>query len=191
MQPADGLENFNRILITALLAYVNKYQSDWEECLPAMLYSYHNTVHSATGFTPHQLLFGWTPMDLRAPFGASDLNLSADCSSIDQWLKTRQDQFDKARISLEYARAAMLRAHKKGAVSYTYSVGDLVKVTTDHLTVRATTASFGTCINSSCNTTEPIIIGCKRCNDTQPNTRNTICKLIGFTRQIIDLQIEF
>jgi hypothetical protein len=32
----------------------------------------------------------------------------------------------------------MLRAHKKGAVSYTYSVGDLVKVTIDHLTVRAT-----------------------------------------------------
>jgi hypothetical protein len=31
----------------------------------------------------------------------------------------------------------MLRAHKKGAVSYTYSVGDKVKVSTDHLTVRA------------------------------------------------------
>jgi putative transposase len=35
----DGqTENFNRTLITALRAYVNKYHSDWEECLPALLY---------------------------------------------------------------------------------------------------------------------------------------------------------
>jgi hypothetical protein len=55
----DGqTENFNRILITALRYLVNRYHSDWEECLPSVLYAYHNSVHSYTGFTPHQLLFG-------------------------------------------------------------------------------------------------------------------------------------
>jgi hypothetical protein len=133
----DGqTENFNRILITALRAYINKYHTDWEECLPAMLYSYHNTIHSATGFTPHHLLFGWSPIDLRAPFGAAELALSADSSNVDSWLQKRQAELRKAKISLEYARSAMLRAHKKGAVSYHYNNGDQVKVSTNHLSVR-------------------------------------------------------
>jgi Integrase core domain len=134
----DGqTENFNRILITALRAYVNKYHSDWEQCLPALLYSYHNTVHSSTGFTPHHLLFGWTPADLRAPFQAAGLKLSTDCKRIDKWLLTRAAEFDKARISMEYARQAMIRAHKKGQVSHPYKAGDQVKVSTEHLTIRA------------------------------------------------------
>jgi hypothetical protein len=97
----DGqTENFNRTLIIALRAFVNKYQTDWE-CLPAILHSYHNTIHSSTGFTPHQLLFDWTPTDFCAPFGAAELQLSADCSAVDSWLQTRQEQLRKAQISLE------------------------------------------------------------------------------------------
>jgi hypothetical protein len=71
----DGqTENFHKTLLSVLKAFVNKYHSNWEECIPAALYAYHNTVHSATGFTPHQLLFGWTPQDLRVPFVAAELN---------------------------------------------------------------------------------------------------------------------
>jgi hypothetical protein len=44
---------------------------------------------------------------------------------------------EKAQLSLEYARSAMLRAHKKGTVSYAYDVGDQVKVSTENLPVRA------------------------------------------------------
>jgi hypothetical protein len=123
-------------MITALRAYVNKYHTDWEECLPALLYSYHNTVHSATGFTPHHALFGWTPTDLRAPFQAAALKLNTDCSPVDRWLKSRASELEKARVSMEYARQAMLRAHKKGIVSYDYKKGDQVKVSTEHLTPR-------------------------------------------------------
>jgi hypothetical protein len=54
-----------------------------------------------------------------------------------QGLFTRAEELDKARISLEYARQAMLRAHKKGLVSHPYKLGDLVKVSTEHLMVRA------------------------------------------------------
>jgi hypothetical protein len=135
----DGqTENFNRIFITALRAFVNRYHTDWEECLPAILYSYHNTVHSSTGYTPHQLLFGWSPTDVRAPFAAAALKLTKDCSDIDRWLIERAEDLKKAQVSLEYARAAMVRAHKKGVKSYTYKAGDQVKVTTEHLPVRGT-----------------------------------------------------
>jgi hypothetical protein len=132
------LLQFNRILITALRAFVNRYHTDWEECLPAILYSYHNTVHSSTGYTPHQLLFGWTPTDMRAPFAAVASKLTTDCSKVARWLTDRVEDLKKAQISLEYARAAMGRAHKTGVMSHEHKTGDQVKVTTEHLAVRAT-----------------------------------------------------
>ena len=90
-----------------------KYHSNWEECIPSVLYAYHNTVHSATGFTPHQLLFGWTPIcvdtDLRVPFVAAKLNKSNISSNVDGWLELRRQQLQRANVHMEYARAAMLK----------------------------------------------------------------------------------
>jgi hypothetical protein len=82
------------------------------------------------------LLFGWTPTDFRSSFGAAELQLSADCSAVDSWLQTRQEQLRKAQISLEFAHSAILRAHENGTVSHTFSPGDQVKVTTEILSVK-------------------------------------------------------
>ena len=65
---ADGqIEDFHRTLVSMMRAFVNKYHSSWEDILPSLLYAYHNTIHLATGYTPHCLLFDWTPRDLRVP----------------------------------------------------------------------------------------------------------------------------
>lgn len=58
-------ENFRKIILSMPKAFVfefdlNKYHSDWEDCISTVLYSYHNTVHSATGDKPHHTLLGWT-----------------------------------------------------------------------------------------------------------------------------------
>ena len=60
-------ERFHSTMLTTLRAFVNHHHSDWSEHIPAMLYAYHNTMHTATGYTPHMLLFGWSPRNLRAP----------------------------------------------------------------------------------------------------------------------------
>lgn len=85
------------------------------------------------------MLFGWSPADLRAPFQAHALQ-SSPADSIDAWLKLRMQQLSKAKVSLEYARQAVLRAHKKSAHSRQHHVGDQVKVSTAHLVPRAATA---------------------------------------------------
>lgn len=92
-----------------------------------MLYSYHNTVHTDTGITPHQNLFRCTPIDLRAPFQTAALKLSTGCKRFENWLQALAVEFEKARISTEYVRQAMIRAHKKGVVSHPYKIGDQVK----------------------------------------------------------------
>jgi hypothetical protein len=93
----DGqTEQFNHTLLQMLRCFVNKYHSDWALHIPALLYAYHNTVHSATGFTPHRLLFGWCPRDIRAPL------LSPEASSgdpdIDKWLHDRRRDLQQAQV---------------------------------------------------------------------------------------------
>lgn len=56
-----------------LRGFVNKYHSNWESLIPSLLYAYDNTIHPATGYTPHQVLFGWTPRDLRVPLLLADV----------------------------------------------------------------------------------------------------------------------
>jgi hypothetical protein len=92
-------------------------------------------MHTATGYTPHMLLFGGSPRDLRAPLAAPDNSGNRD---IDVWLRSRKGAFEKANVSLVAARAAMIRAQKATGKHHTYKSGDLVKVSTRVLPLRAT-----------------------------------------------------
>jgi transposase InsO family protein len=56
-QTDGGSERFQSTLLQILGLFLNHHHSDWSEHIPAMLYAHHNTIHSATGFTPHMLLF--------------------------------------------------------------------------------------------------------------------------------------
>jgi transposase InsO family protein len=132
----DGeTERFHSTLLQMLRCFVSRYQNDWSSHIPAMLYAYHNTVHTATGYTPHMLLFGWSPRDLRAPLAAEEKSGDKD---VDLWLRSRRRAFEKAQVSLEAARAAMIRAQKHADNYHTYEVGDQVKVSTRVLPLRAT-----------------------------------------------------
>jgi hypothetical protein len=131
-QTDRSTEVFYKTLLTALKGFSNAYHTNWSKILPELLYAYQNTVHSATGFTPHCLLFGWIPRDLRAPLTKPD---DTNCDDVEVWLKKRADQFCTAQIRLENARAAMIRARRFEFVPE-YQVGDLVKVSTRVLPLR-------------------------------------------------------
>jgi hypothetical protein len=132
----DGqTEQFNSTLLQMLRCFVGKYHTDWPQHIPALLYAYHNTVHTATGYTPHKLLFGWSPRDLRAPLSCPDAKSCGD-RDIEQWLRDRKSELKQAQVSMEVARQAMIRARKAALYPTEYKVGDKVKVSTDALPVR-------------------------------------------------------
>ena len=57
----------NRILSQLLRAIIQKNLKSWEECLPFVEFAYNRTVHSTTGFSPFEIIYGFnplTPMDL-------------------------------------------------------------------------------------------------------------------------------
>jgi RNase H-like domain found in reverse transcriptase/Integrase zinc binding domain/Integrase core domain len=127
-QTDGSTERFNRTLLTLLRGAVNPYHSDWEAQVPAVLYAYRNTVHSATGFTPHYLLFGWEPTDLRVPLSAFPHPSSHP--DIGAFLGRRAEEFKLAQRNIEHARQAMISARKASANAHTYAENDLVKVST-------------------------------------------------------------
>jgi hypothetical protein len=90
-----------------LRAYVNQYHTDWPRHIPSLVYAYNNNVHcSSTEFTPHRLLFGWCPRDIRAPLQSVH---TIDCD-VDTILSRCKTDFVKAKLSLEQARQRMIKA---------------------------------------------------------------------------------
>jgi hypothetical protein len=63
-QTAGQSECLNRTFRSLLRATINQLKGDGETHLPTVVYAYDTTVHSATGFTPHFLLYGWQPTDI-------------------------------------------------------------------------------------------------------------------------------
>jgi transposase InsO family protein len=84
-QTDGSTERFNRTLLTMLQTCCRKSPETRDKHLPSLLYAYNNTVHSSTGYTPHFLLFGWQPIDLRVPIAFQQ---HSDHSDIDSFLSS-------------------------------------------------------------------------------------------------------
>jgi transposase InsO family protein len=52
-----SIERSHHVLAECFRYYVNEDQINWDEWVPFSTYVYNTTVHSATGFTPFELLF--------------------------------------------------------------------------------------------------------------------------------------
>ena len=57
-QSQGGLECSHRVLAEYLCHYVSEDQANWDSWVPFATYVYNTTQHSATGYTPFELLFG-------------------------------------------------------------------------------------------------------------------------------------
>lgn len=57
-QTGGQTERFHSTMLQMMRAFVNHHHSNCSEHIPPLLYAYHNTIHKATGSTPHMLLFG-------------------------------------------------------------------------------------------------------------------------------------
>jgi transposase InsO family protein len=56
-----SIERNHRVLAEYLRHYVREDQTDWDEWVPYATFAYNTSEHSATGYTPFELLFGHPP----------------------------------------------------------------------------------------------------------------------------------
>ncbi|KAL4348585.1 hypothetical protein GQ457_17G008700 [Hibiscus cannabinus] len=59
----DGqTEVINRILGALLRSVVGKNVRNWENCLPFVEFAYNRSIHSSTGYSPFELVYGFNPL---------------------------------------------------------------------------------------------------------------------------------
>ncbi|XP_040963814.1 uncharacterized protein, partial [Gossypium hirsutum] len=85
----DGqTEVVNRILSTLLRAIIRKNLKAWEECLPHVEFAYNRAIHSATKYSPFEIVYGFNPL---TPFDLMPLHWV--------WLHMRKERFPMQRRS--------------------------------------------------------------------------------------------
>ena len=53
------IEAFNKTIIKILSKTIHKYAEKWHEFLPLVLWAYHTSHRTSTGFTPFSLVYGF------------------------------------------------------------------------------------------------------------------------------------
>jgi transposase InsO family protein len=133
---SDGMvERMNRVVNAMLRQYVNELQSDWDQYLPLCSIAYNSTVHSSTGFTPNQLMFGrelHLPLELILPepdFGDGNITVDecADLTSYSHKLKdTMKLVYANARENLKSAMLTQKHYYDAKSKHRVFHVGDSV-----------------------------------------------------------------
>ena len=69
----------NRTLSALLRAIIQKNLKTWEDCLLHVEFAYNRRVHSATKFSPFEIVYGFNPL---TPLDLTPLPLS-ECINLD------------------------------------------------------------------------------------------------------------
>jgi hypothetical protein len=114
---------------------ISQFKGIWEIHLPSVVCAYNTTIHSATGFTPHFLLYGWQPTGIRVPLVFQNPSNQPD---INHFLLQRADAFNTAHAALEKARSVEIAARGASSNARVYKVGDCIKIFTKVMKPKST-----------------------------------------------------
>ena len=130
----DGMvERFNATMKRLLKKLTQKSIKEWDKCLPFVLWAYRGTVHSTTGYSPFELLFGRTmktPIDELAKYwkekqGEKDIEVVEYLRDLGDKLEIVQGM---ATIKEKEAKLAHKKYHDDKAIERSFNVGDYVLV---------------------------------------------------------------
>ncbi|CAA7038931.1 unnamed protein product [Microthlaspi erraticum] len=121
----DGqTEVVNRTLGTLLRALIKKNLKSWDDCLPHIEFAYNHAVHSASKFSPFEIVYGFkpiSPLDLM-PLPLSE-RLSTDGKHKAETVKRIHEQ---ARRNIEAKTKQYAKHANKGRKEMVFEVGDKV-----------------------------------------------------------------
>uniref|UniRef100_A0A2N9IA55 RNA-directed DNA polymerase n=1 Tax=Fagus sylvatica TaxID=28930 RepID=A0A2N9IA55_FAGSY len=121
----DGqTEVVNRTLSTLLRAIIRKNIKTWEECLPHVEFAYNRAVHSATKFSPFEIVYGFNPL---TPLDLSPLPLTEHVN-LDGKKKADfvKQIHEKARFNIERRTEQYATQANKGRRQLVFEPGDWV-----------------------------------------------------------------
>jgi len=126
-----ALERTHGSVKQSLLFQINTTRTDWDQFIDITAHSFNTAVHSSTGMTPFEILFGIKP---RLPY----LQHPQSCQSYEEYatetktrlIELRQKAVDAQIINKEKTKK---RYDKKHNVKFAFAPGDKVKLTTRNI----------------------------------------------------------
>jgi transposase InsO family protein len=122
-----------RTLITALRAFCNDHQNDWDDYLDMIELGFNSTIQSSTQRSPYELLYGVKPR----------LPIDVALAPIAPHNPAALDRATRMQEALKFARGQLLDAQERQAVNANrhrrpdaFAVGDRVLLSTEGLTLR-------------------------------------------------------
>ena len=128
-QTCGALERSHSTLKEYLRSYIGENQHTWDLYIPSAMIAYNSNVHSTTGFSPSELLFGFKPY-LPSSIDTLDTNTYTDyVRALNHRLYySRQKAIENIRSSKERSKN-YYDSHTK---PITYNVGDMVYIRCHH-----------------------------------------------------------
>jgi hypothetical protein len=121
---SDGqTEIVNKILQQYLRCFVHNKPKQWGLYLHWAEWNYNTAVHTATGFTPFQVVYGRTPPALPSYIPGSTQLQAVDAALID-----RETVLQELKQKLLKAQAVMKAAADQKRIPHKFAIGDLVFV---------------------------------------------------------------
>ncbi|OMO99181.1 reverse transcriptase [Corchorus capsularis] len=121
----DGqTEVVNRTLSTLLRALIKKNLRTWEDCLPHVEFAYNRSIHSTTGYSPFETVYGFNPL---TPLDLLSLPLSVQ---VDMDGQRKADYFRelpaRVRAQIEKKTQHYMKNANKGRKEVIFEPGDWV-----------------------------------------------------------------
>ncbi|GAX76408.1 hypothetical protein CEUSTIGMA_g3853.t1 [Chlamydomonas eustigma] len=129
----DGqTEITHRTIEQILRAYVSPQHDDWATWLPLAEFAYNSHVHSSTQQTPFLANYGFHPTTPSSLLLPPDTTINPDATS---FLDNLRDVHDSIRHQLDLAKTRQETQANRSRRPLTFTVGDRVRLSSDHLTL--------------------------------------------------------
>jgi len=124
---SDGqTEVVNRTLGATLRALVGKNLANWEDCLPFIEFSYNRAIHSSTGYSTFEIVYGFNPLTVvdLVPLQSSEFV----CLDGEKKAKLVKTLHEKARANIERKTKSYENQANRGRKRIVFAHGDWVCV---------------------------------------------------------------
>ncbi|KAJ9536642.1 hypothetical protein OSB04_un000191 [Centaurea solstitialis] len=121
----DGqTEVVNRTLSQLLRVVISKNLKSWESCLPFVEFAYNRSVHSATNFSPFEIVYGFNPL---SPLDLVPIPIE-ERTNLDGKRKAElvKQLHEKVRLNIEKRTDQYMKQANKGRKRVIFEPGDWV-----------------------------------------------------------------